>query len=448
VTKPGKLTAAALSAGLSLLFIIVYGSCNWLSAQRADIGTWYYAWERFIPFVSWMIVPYMSIDLFFVTAPFLCRTKSEVRTLSKRIVFAILVAGAFFLLMPLTLAVPRPQPTDWTAPIFKFLHGFDQPHNLFPSLHIALRTILAALYARHTKGLLRVASHVWFSLIGFSTLFTYQHHFVDVLGGFALATFCFYLFREEGRRLPAIPNYRVGSYYASASVISMAIAFALWPYSAILLWPALALAITATAYWGLGPSIYRKSNGQLPPSTRLLLAPCLIGQHLSLLYYRRQSAAWNEVVPGLWVGAKLPDQEASKARKTGVTAVLDLTAEFSEARPFLELPYLNLPVLDLTQLTPEHLHAAAEFIQEHSRHGIVYVHCKIGYSRSAAAVGAFLLKFGFTSSPTECCDFLHSKRPGIVLRDEVKAALEHFAQTSALQRPQAWHTGVADRRQK
>jgi membrane-associated phospholipid phosphatase len=427
VTKPGKLSAAAISAGLSLLFIVVYGSCNWLSAQRSDVGTWYYAWERYIPFISWMIAPYMSIDLFFVAAPFLCGSNPELRTLARRIVFAILVAGAFFLLMPLTVAVPRPQPGDWTAPIFKFLHGFDQPHNLFPSLHITLRTILAALYARHARGLLRAASHVWFSLIGFSTLLTYQHHFADIVGGFVLATICFYLFREDQRLLPVIPNYGVGSYYAGASAIATAVAYVFWPYTAILLWPALALTITAAAYFGLGPVIYRKSDGRLPLSAKLLLAPCLIGQHLSLLYYRRQSAAWNQVVPGVWIGAKLPDHEAILARRTGVTAVLDLTAEFSEARPFLELPYLNLPVLDLTQLTPEYLRTAADFIAEHSRHGIVYVHCKIGYSRSAAAIGAFLLKSGLASSPTECCNLFRSTRPGLILRKEVETAWDAFS---------------------
>jgi membrane-associated phospholipid phosphatase len=78
---------------------------------------------------------------------------------------------------------------------FAFLHIFDQPYNLFPSLHIAFRTILAHLYAKHTKSVVRWASHVWFILIGFSTLLTCQHHIVDITGGFALAAICFYLFR-------------------------------------------------------------------------------------------------------------------------------------------------------------------------------------------------------------------------------------------------------------
>lgn len=201
VTKPSTFYAATSLAALSLLWTVVYGGCNWITAHRSDVGTWYYSWERYIPFVPLMIIPYMSINLFFVCGPFLCQSRNELRVLTQRITFAILVAGACFLLIPLRFSVVRPQPSDWTDPIFRFLHLFDQPYNLFPSLHITFRTILAALYAKHTKGVIRLTVHVWFILIGFSTLLTYQHHIVDIVGGFVLAAICFYLFREENQRL-------------------------------------------------------------------------------------------------------------------------------------------------------------------------------------------------------------------------------------------------------
>ena len=126
VSKPSKFSAATTSAALSLLFIVVYGGCSWITAHRTDVGTWYYSWERFIPFVPWLIVPYMSIDLFFVSSPFLCQSRCELRVLAQRIAFAILIAGAFFLLMPLHLAVARPQTSGWTGAIFNFLHGFER----------------------------------------------------------------------------------------------------------------------------------------------------------------------------------------------------------------------------------------------------------------------------------------------------------------------------------
>src|SRR5437588_6870391 len=82
-----------ISAGLSILFLFVYGGCNWITSHRGDVGIFYFEWERGIPFVPFLILPYMSIDLFFVAAPFLCRTEKELRIFSQRVVCAILAAG-------------------------------------------------------------------------------------------------------------------------------------------------------------------------------------------------------------------------------------------------------------------------------------------------------------------------------------------------------------------
>src|SRR5688572_7389271 len=98
------LKALAASAGLSALFLVVYGWCNWFTSQRSDVGTLFFEWERLIPFVPLMIAPYMSIDLFFIAAPFLCRSDRELATFSRRIAAAILVAGICFLLFPLRFA--------------------------------------------------------------------------------------------------------------------------------------------------------------------------------------------------------------------------------------------------------------------------------------------------------------------------------------------------------
>src|SRR5438105_13979049 len=111
------LRAAKTSVLLSLLFVVVYGSTNWFTAQRpdAEVSTWSFAWElTAIPYVPLLIVPYMSIDLFFFTAPFLCRDEREMRAFARRVVFSTLVAAAFFLLLPLKLAWPeRPRVGGW-----------------------------------------------------------------------------------------------------------------------------------------------------------------------------------------------------------------------------------------------------------------------------------------------------------------------------------------------
>jgi len=424
--------AGAASVLLSLLFLAVYGGTNWLTSQRTDVGTWRYAWERFIPFVPLMVIPYMSIDLFFVVAPFLCRDDRELATFSRRIVLAILVAGVCFLAMPLKLGVERPRLEGWMGSLFGWFFAADMPYNLCPSLHIALRTILAEKYARYTRGPWKIASHVWFSLVGFSTLLTYQHHVVDVAGGFLLAGVCFYAIPAIPHRHPVTPNRRVGSYYFLAAFAAGMAAALLWPWGSILLWPAAACLLATGAYFGLGPGIYRKVDGRLTLSTRLLLAPLLIGQELSLQYYKRQCRTWDEATPHVWIGRKLSDPEAADAVEKGVTAVLDLTAEFSEAAPFLAIRYLNVPILDLTAPTPEQLQRCLAFLSENARRGKVYVHCKIGYSRSAAVVGAYLLQSGVVSSAGEAMTRLRVIRPSLVIRPEAAVALNQFqARTAA-----------------
>ena len=421
------LAAAGTSLFSSVLFLVVYNATNWLASQRTDVDTWYFQWELSFPFVPLMIVPYMSIDLFFVAAPFLCCDREELGALARRVNFAVLAAGAFFLLMPFRLAFERPHATGWLGAIFNPFLAVDHPFNLFPSLHITLRTILAELYGRHTRGIGRVAVHVWFILIGFSTVLTHQHHLVDVAGGFVLAGFCFYLFRGPAARLPVVQNRRVGGYYAAGAVAVLALAAATWPWGAFLLWPGAALGVVAAAYFGLGPGIFRKTGGRLPLSTRFVLAPLLAGQYLSLRYYRRQCRAWDTVAPGVLIGRKLSDAEAAEAVRQGVTAVLDLTAEFSEATPFLTTHYHNLPVLDLTAPTLEQLREAATFITEHCHNGVVYVHCKIGYSRSAAALGAYLIASGRAGTADQALSLLRQSRPSIIVRPEAMAALREFS---------------------
>ena len=192
-----KSKALAVSVALSILFLVVYGGCNWITAHRSNVGTFYFEWERSFPFISFFILPYMSIDLFYVVAPFLCRTERELSNLAKRIAAAIVVAGTCFLLFPLRFAFPRPHVEGWLGVIFDWFRGMDAPFNLLPSLHAALMLILVDVYLRNTRGLIRIAIAIWFVLIALSPILTYQHHLIDIILGFALAAVCFWIFRDR-----------------------------------------------------------------------------------------------------------------------------------------------------------------------------------------------------------------------------------------------------------
>jgi protein-tyrosine phosphatase/membrane-associated phospholipid phosphatase len=425
-----KRTAAKAAIALSLFFLLVYGATNHYTSLRSDVGTWVYAWERHIPFVPLMIIPYLSIDLFFIAAPFLCRERSELHILSRRIVLAITIAAACFLVMPLRFSFDRPPAPGLLGVVFDWFRSMDKPYNQLPSLHIALWTILADLYARRTRGWTRIASNLWFSLIGASTLLTYQHHVIDIVGGFVLAGVCFYLVSDARWRLPVTRNLRIGGYYAGGAAILAAMSTIATPWTSILLWPATSLAIVAAAYFGLGPGVFRKHDGRHSSTSRLLLAPVIVGQWLSMRYYARRSRRWDVVTPHIWIGRTLNSAEAREAINAGVTAVLDLTSELPEAAPFRILEnYRNIPILDLTCPTAEQLAEAVDFLHRHARgKEIVYVHCKVGYSRSAAVVIAHLLHARHADNVADALAHLRKCRAGIIVRREALQAFHSGAQ--------------------
>lgn len=416
--RPTRWQAARTAALLGALFVVVYGGCSFLTSLRGDVGTWYYAWERHIPFLPIFILPYLSIDAFYISAPFLCRTRDDLRVLAGRITLAVLVAGVCFLLFPLQLAVERPTAPGAMGAAFAAFVSLDKPFNLFPSLHIALGCILGTFFAQRFAGVWRWLLIGWFVLVTTSTLFTYQHHFVDVVGGAVLALLCFHFVRPGGPT-ERQANPRLGIYYLALAALCGAGA-TLGGAWLLLLWPTLSGSLLALAYFGRGPAVFLKEDGRISFVSRALFAPVLLAQRLSLAHYRRQAQAWNELTPQVWIGRRLDPPEAADAVRQGVTAVLDLTGEFDEAPAFLGVEYLNLPVLDLTAPTPAQLDAAVAFIEAQSARGIVYVHCKIGFSRTAAATGVWLRRTGRAADAEEALRQLRAARPGIVIRPEAE----------------------------
>jgi membrane-associated phospholipid phosphatase len=426
-TAVKRSTAFWTSIALSAAFLAIYGGCNWLTAHRSGVPSIFFQWERQIPFVPLMILPYMSIDLFFVSAPFLCRSKRELDVLARRLAFALVVGAICFLLFPLRFAFERPPASGLFGAVFEGFRHLDQPYNLVPSLHIAMLMCLAPVYLRRARPLMRGILNLWFALIALSTVLTYQHHVVDVIGGFVLGIVCLYAFPGSEMAPPVLVNRRIGIRYGIGSAFACVVAEAFWPWAGLLLWPATSMAIVAGAYLRSGPVIFRKNSGRLPWSSRIVLGPCLVGQYFSLKYYARRCRAWDEVAPGVLIGRRLNGGEAREAISSGVTAVLDLTAEFSEAPPFINLAYLNVPILDLTAPTQGQLKQMGEFISQHAASGKVYVHCKIGYSRSASAVGAYLLATGKARGVSDVLARIRSARPSVIIRPEIVDALKLFS---------------------
>jgi protein phosphatase len=219
---------------------------------------------------------------------------------------------------------------------------------------------------------------------------------------------------------------KIGWTYLIFALALSVLCWATWPWGGVLLWPIAAVVVVTAGYFFAGSRVFGKKSGRIPLARKLLLAPVIVCQYASWLHYQRRCEPWNVVAPGVWIGRWLRDAEARDAVRQGVTAVLDLSELFSESELLRRVTYRHLPVLDLTAPTTSQLHEAVAFIDENRLRGIVLVHCKIGYSRSAAVIAAWLMATGRAKSADEAIHHLRSVRPPIVIRPEIHEALAIF----------------------
>jgi membrane-associated phospholipid phosphatase len=420
-------------------FFLVYGTCNWLTSLRTDVGNFFFEWERHVSVLPWTIIPYWSLDVFYAFSVLLCRSRLELDRHALRVVTAVLLSAVGFLLFPLRFGFPRPEVEGMFGPLFQALYGLDQPFNQAPSLHISLGMIMWTLYAKYTRGPLRWLLHGWFALICVSTLTTWQHHFIDLPAGALVGVIAFWLFPDPatealGKTVAYRPlgGMRLARRYLLGALACLALALQ-GGYWLTLLWPGFALGAVGIAYMGVGPVVFRKESGRLSLSAKILLGPYLIGQSLSWRrYLRRMGAPLSEIVPGVFIGARLDDREAIVfAAAHPRCFVLDLTGDFDESSSLREGDYVNLQLMDLTEPPPEALRDAAAYIEAAHRQGkTVLVHCTLGYSRSALVVAHWLATTGRVRSIREALERVRAARPGIVVARNLPAT---FSQPSLAQ---------------
>jgi protein-tyrosine phosphatase len=225
-------------------------------------------------------------------------------------------------------------------------------------------------------------------------------------------------------------SLRYALVFSALALGALAAFFALpFPARLMALNAALAFGGVALGYAKIGPRIFGKRGAQLPLWSWLLFWPYFALNYLSLWLVARlgKEKAFDEIVPRLWIGRRLLPGDAASFRALKIHAVLDLTAEFSEAGFVREVPhYLCVPLLDTTPPSPVQLRAALDFLQQHAPHGPVFIHCALGHGRSGTFAAAFLLCSGQVKSLADALTLLQKQRPALDVHDAQREFLLNF----------------------
>jgi membrane-associated phospholipid phosphatase len=182
---PDQGLAAALLVPPAMLALYVLSSS--LGQLRPASAGFHFAFERSIPIVPWMLVPYLSLDLLVVAGLLLCPGGAARRRLVASLLLATVIACAAFVIWPMELAHARQAPAGMWGEACRLLWFLDPSGNRCPSLHVAIAVVLWPAFARRcrSRAALGLLGLWWAALIA-STLLLQQHHVVDVVTGAGL----------------------------------------------------------------------------------------------------------------------------------------------------------------------------------------------------------------------------------------------------------------------
>src|SRR5262249_8956964 len=146
------------------------------------------AWDRAIPFrPAWL---YVYFAPYAVAPPLIALlTRDTFAWVLRRGLLVVALSLLAFLILPTRTVRPSPDEIGdgLTADLYRNMAAIDEPPaNAAPSLHVSLTCLLAiALVRDYPRWWPAVVAGV--GLVCLATLFTWQHHLIDVLAGALLA---------------------------------------------------------------------------------------------------------------------------------------------------------------------------------------------------------------------------------------------------------------------
>jgi hypothetical protein len=186
---PG-LSGLRLTLPLSYLFFkifySVYGGASLLAKLRRPHVDFYFPWEMRLPFLpAWTLV-YLTVPLLLLLTPFILRTWRSFMPFFLTLTAETLVAGVFFLALPLAQAYPPRVASGFLGGVFHMADRLNLDYNKLPSLHMAFAVTAAIVFGRRCGWLGRTLFSLWIVAVGASALLIHEHQILDLAAGLAL----------------------------------------------------------------------------------------------------------------------------------------------------------------------------------------------------------------------------------------------------------------------
>ncbi|MDH6310519.1 protein-tyrosine phosphatase/membrane-associated phospholipid phosphatase [Dysgonomonas sp. PFB1-18] len=415
----GKATIRAKLGGLCLsyiLFLIIYNFCGWYASNLEHVGSFVFRFENNIPFLAWMIVPYMSSGLFFALIFFMCSGQKELLLLTKRINFVTIVSGLFFIILPLKFTFTKP---EIDSPIlrffFQFLNTWDTNYNQAPSLHISYACIFWSVLRKELYGKWKTIAAVWLLLMGISTLTVYQHHLIDIIAALLLICITLLLFPERKDR-----NYYIGIIYLITSILFAVTALLIYQYISgyglILLWLSITLLLVGVAYVTSNHRFLKREDGTINILKKVIYLPyTAIYKAFRLFFCKNEKHPVTEIYPRVFLGPILNRKQADKFNINDKTIVIDLSAELEENKAIRQkATYYSFPILDIGVAEKEYIDSILKTLSvlytNMDSDQKIYIHCLMGYSRSVFITTIFIRDLLNIDTP-EAIDMVRKNYP-------------------------------------
>jgi len=162
-----------------------------------DCPAWIYYFDEFIPFVSWMIIPYYSYYIMFIIPPFAIKNNKRLRLLTSLLIKVSMFCYFIFLVWPISSDIILKQVGEGSL---SFLHSFITfdflYQNAFPSMHVAVSVLIGHVLSDEYPEK-RSIFYLWTFGIFLGTFLTKQHYLLDSVCGLLVAIPACYIYRKS-----------------------------------------------------------------------------------------------------------------------------------------------------------------------------------------------------------------------------------------------------------